>query len=123
MPHQDPSKDLADEARRTAEELGRDAAEAVDAARHRGAEFLDNAHEKGAEFIGHARHRGARYADHARDEARRLYHEGERHAAEAAGYAEDYYDELATMVRRNPGPALGIAVCVGFVLGLVVARR
>ncbi|MFG6081977.1 YqjD family protein [Paracoccus litorisediminis] len=141
MPNHDPTNDLKAEARRAAEDIGRearraadDAADAAESAKARGSELLGSALEKGAEFVDSARKRGgeyyegarskgSEYAEHARDEARRIYREGERRAGDAAAYAEDYYDDLTVMVRRNPGQALGIAVGVGFLLGLIVARR
>lgn len=112
MPSKEPTSDLKAEARRAAEDIGREAADAVEAVKHRG-----------AEFVGAARSRGSEYAEHARDEARRIYREGERHAADAAAHAEEYYDELTAMVRRNPAQALGIAAGVGFLVGLIVATR
>ncbi len=69
------------------------------------------------------RERGHEYAERARDEARRLYRQGERQAGEVAAHAEEYYDEVSDMVRRNPAQALGIAAGVGFLLGLIIARR
>ena len=42
---------------------------------------------------------------------------------EVAHYAEDYYDEVSDMVRRKPAQALGIAAGVGFLVGLILARR
>ena len=70
-----------------------------------------------------ARERGAEYADRARSEADRLYRAGEKKAGEVAHYAEDYYDEVSDMIRRKPAQALGIAAGVGFLVGLILARR
>ena len=64
-----------------------------------------------------------RHVGRRRDEARRIYREGKRGAGEVAAHAEEYYDEVSGMVRRNPAQALGIAAGVGFLLGLIIARR
>ena len=66
---------------------------------------------------------GPRDDRRARSEADRLYREGERRAHEVAEYAGDYYDEMSEMVRRKPAQALGIAAGVGFLVGLILARR
>ena len=79
--------------------------------------------DKGAEFAESARKHGHEYAERARDEARRIYREGERYAADLADHADDYYVEVARAVRRHPARALGIAAGVGFLLGLIISRR
>lgn len=103
----------------TGEDLKAHAREAADEAQ-KAAEAL---REKGAEFVGTARERGHEYAERARDEARRIYREGGRRASEMATHAEEYYDEVSGMVRRHPAQALGIAAGIGFLLGLIIARR
>ncbi|WP_134681367.1 DUF883 family protein [Paracoccus ravus] len=134
MANRDGTEEMKANLRRGAEEIGRDtrkagedirenAEQATETLRNRGAEILETAREKTSEFVEAARGRSEEYAGQARDEARRLYREGERRAGEMAGYAEDYYDEVSAMVRRNPGQALGIAAGVGFLLGLIMARR
>ena len=40
-----------------------------------------------------------------------------------AAHAEDYYDEVSDYVRRQPAVALGIAAGIGFLVGLILARR
>ena len=122
--------DLKASARDAAEEVGKHARRAADEAREaaetvkeKGAEFYESAREKGAEYVEHARERGHDYAERARDEAKRLYRQGERRAGEVAAHAEEYYDEVSEVVRRNPAQALGIAAGVGFLLGLIIARR
>lgn len=111
--------DLGRHARRAAD----DAAEALENAKERGAEFVEAARKRGGEYVDNARERGHEYAGRARDEARRIYREGERRMGSAAHQAEDYYDEVSGLVRRNPAQALGIAAGLGFLLGLIVARR
>ena len=96
----------------TADNLKKTATDAVDQAKAKGQEYLDTARERGAE-----------YADRARSEADRLYRAGEKKAGEVAHYAEDYYDEVSDMIRRKPAQALGIAAGVGFLVGLILARR
>lgn len=129
----------ADEARNVARRAADRAGEAiddltgnttVDRARAKGEELAgkvqdmaSTAREKAGEVAGSARELGHEYADAARDEAKRLYRAGERRAGEVAEYAEGYYDDVSDMVRRNPAQALGIAAGVGFLVGLLLARR
>ena len=87
------------------------------------ADLAATARDKGAEYVDAAREKGAEYVDRAREEADRLYRAGERKAGEVAQYAGDYYDEMSDMVRRKPAQALGIAAGVGFLVGLILARR
>lgn len=83
----------------------------------------DKLKQTAADLANTARERGAEYVDRARSEADRLYREGERRAHEVAEYAGDYYDEMSDMVRRKPAQALGIAAGIGFLVGLILARR
>lgn len=142
----DIKKDVKDAARETAEDvkagadkLAREAKKAwneatdtttadkvKDAAanvRDAAADAVATARDKGAEYVDAAKEKGAEYADRAREEADRLYRAGERKAGEVAQYAGDYYDEMSDMVRRKPAQALGIAAGVGFLVGLILARR
>lgn len=135
----DMKKDVKDAARETAEDvkagaskLARDAKDAwneatdnttVDKVKHGAADMAQAAREKGEEYVQTAREKGAEYAEYAKEEADRLYRAGERKAQEVAQYAGDYYDEMSDMVRRKPAQALGIAAGVGFLVGLILARR
>ncbi len=84
---------------------------------------VDRIKERGAEMAEQVREKGHEYAEQARAEARRLYQTGQRRAHDAAEHAEEYYDELTDLVRRRPAAALGIAAGVGFLVGLLLARR
>ncbi|WP_378943783.1 YqjD family protein [Paracoccus sp. R86501] len=95
----------------------------VDRLAQRGAEIANDAVETGRDYAGRARETGQEYADRARLEAERLYGAGQQKAHEAAIYAEERYDEVSEMVRRNPAQSLGIAAGVGFLVGLLIARR
>ncbi|MDO5642370.1 MAG: DUF883 domain-containing protein [Paracoccus sp. (in: a-proteobacteria)] len=106
------AREMKDQAQSAVESA---AAKAQDAARH--------ARDKAGEYAETARDLGHEYAEAARDEARRLYRRGAEGAHQLAHQAEDYYDELSTAVRRNPAQALGIAAGVGFLVGLLIARR
>ncbi|MDO5658071.1 MAG: DUF883 domain-containing protein [Paracoccus sp. (in: a-proteobacteria)] len=117
------AKELANDAKNKAKDVADDARSAYETAKDKGAELLDNAKDKGREYADKAREMGEEYAEVAKDEARRLYRAGERKAHEVAEYAGEYYDEVETMVRRNPAQALGIAAGVGFLIGLILARR
>ncbi|MFC0340569.1 MULTISPECIES: DUF883 family protein [Paracoccus] len=83
----------------------------------------DKVKQSAADLAAAARERGEEFVGRARSEADRLYREGERRAHEVAEYAGDYYDEMSEMVRRKPAQALGIAAGVGFLVGLILARR
>lgn len=102
----------------------------VERAREKGHDMVDAAasqvdqlRERGAEYVHAARERGADLADSAKHEAERLYRAGQDRAHQAADAAGEYYDEVSDMVRRQPAAALGIAAGVGFLLGLIIARR
>lgn len=84
---------------------------------------IDKIKDTAADLAQTAKERGAEYVDRAKSEADRLYREGERRAHEVAEYAGDYYDEMSDMVRRKPAQALGIAAGIGFLVGLILARR
>jgi ElaB/YqjD/DUF883 family membrane-anchored ribosome-binding protein len=101
---------IADEARETARNLADN-----DAAQRLG--------ERGAAIANNAVEAGREYADRARVEAERLYEAGQQRAQDVAHYAEERYDEVSEMVRRNPAQALGIAAGIGFLVGLLVSRR
>ncbi|MCO6363495.1 YqjD family protein [Paracoccus sp. 08] len=97
------------------EEAGRIAGDAKRLARDvsgRGSELVDGALETGRD-----------YAARARLEAERVYNVGQRRAEEAAFYAELGYEEAADMIRRHPAQAMGLAVGVGVLIGLLIARR
>ncbi|MDN5569108.1 MAG: DUF883 domain-containing protein [Paracoccus sp. (in: a-proteobacteria)] len=110
-------KDVRETASNLAENSG------VDRLAQRGAEIANDAVEAGRQYADRARETGQEYADRARLEAERLYGAGQQKAHEAAIYAEDRYDEVSEMVRRNPAQSLGIAAGVGFLVGLLIARR
>ena len=86
-------------------------------------DMADTARQKAGAAAETARDLGREYAGIARDEADRLYRDGERRLKEAGHAAEGYYDEVSGMVRRNPAQALGIAAGLGFLVGLILARR
>ncbi len=113
------AEELKAQAREAADEVGKHARRAADEVQ--GA--AESLRDKGAEFAESARKHGHEYAERARDEARRIYREGERYAADLADHADDYYVEVARAVRRHPARALGIAAGVGFLLGLIISRR
>lgn len=128
----DAARETAEDVKAGANKLARDAKDAwneatdnttADKIKHGAADMAQAAKEKGAEYVEVAREKGAEYAERAREEADRLYRAGERKAHEVAEYAGDYYDEMSDMVRRKPAQALGIAAGVGFLVGLILARR
>lgn len=118
---------VVDKVTDTAKETAKALREKAEDVASQGAEAIDEARRRGAEALGAATQGAADMAANVRDEAERLYHKGERKAAklgnQAAQEAEVYYDELSQMVRRQPATALGIAAGVGFLFGLLIARR
>lgn len=135
----DLKKDVQDAASDTARDVGQGARDiagqakaafdeatssgAMGDARRKAGEMVEHAKERGHEAVEAARERGAHIAENVRSEADRLYRAGERRAEDLAVQAEDYYDEVSDMVRRQPAAALGIAAGVGFLVGLILARR
>lgn len=109
--------DLRQGARKVAEDIRETASHLADNA---GFERLK---ERGAEFADQARQTGRDYAERARAGAERVYADGQRRADDVAHYAEARYDELSDMVRRHPAQSLGIAAGIGFLVGLILARR
>lgn len=96
----------------TATDAKRDIKDTAAEAKHKAQDLASTAREKGEEL-----------ADNVKSEATRLYRAGERKASEVAAHAEDYYDEFSDQVRRHPAASLGIAAGVGFLIGLILARR
>ena len=116
-------QDAADEARSAARQAVDRASAKEQELAGKMQDFADTARKKASDAAGTARDLGREYAGIARDEANRLYREGERHLKQAGHAAEGYYDEVSDMVRRNPAQALGIAAGLGFLVGLMLARR
>lgn len=134
-------QDIRKAAEQTADKVSQAADDAADAVREHaqgmrdklddalshGAEAVDEARRRGAEALGAARQGAADMAANVRDEAGRLYRKGERRmshlADQASSEAEEYYDEVSEMVRRQPAAALGIAAGIGFLVGILIARR
>lgn len=112
---------IADNVRETVQELSDNAG--LERLREHGADLAATARDAGREYADMAREKGEEYVERARAEAERLYETGQRTAAEAAHYAEERYDELSETVRRHPAQALGIAAGIGFLVGLLLARR
>lgn len=116
--------------RKAAEKVSKATGEAAEAVREQAQgvrDKLEDAVDRGAEALGAARQGAADMAANMRDEAERLYRKGERRVSHLAGQASDeagvYYDELSEMVRRQPATALGIAAGIGFLVGILIARR
>lgn len=106
----DGARRVADEARRTIDDVAH--GDGVQRLKQAGADAVETVKDTSREYAGRAKH-----------EAERLYEEGRRRAGEVATHAEDYYDEVSDLVRRKPAQALGIAAGIGFLVGLILARR
>lgn len=127
-----PADNIKKDAKAAAEEargdIKRGAERVADAAREtmddlRNNDSVRRIKQNGAELAETAREKGQEYVERARDEVDRLYRAGQRRAGEVADYAGEYYDDVSDMVRRKPAQALGIAAGVGFLVGLILARR
>ena len=117
----DAAHDAAKDVRHGINDLADDAKDAWNEAT--GNTTTDKVKQTAADLAATAREKGEEFVDRAKHEADRLYRQGERRAHEVAEYAGDYYDEMSEMVRRKPAQALGIAAGVGFLVGLILARR
>lgn len=113
------ARDLKDEKDQTIAELGAQIeelkgqlADLAKTARRRGADLADDLQDQGEAAMDGLRRRGRRYYRAAADQADQL-------RSRAAGYVDD----ADTAVREHPATAMGIAVGLGFLLGLVLARR
>lgn len=115
------AEEARDDIKHGAERVASAARDTMDDLRHNNS--VERIRQSGAELADAAREKGQEYVDRARDEADRLYRAGQRRAGEVADYAGEYYDEVSDMVRRKPAQALGIAAGVGFLVGLILARR
>jgi ElaB/YqjD/DUF883 family membrane-anchored ribosome-binding protein len=82
----------------------------------RGSAIASDAMDEWRETVHHVRTAGHEYTE-------RAYEVGKRKAEEAAFYTELGYEEAIDLVRQRPIAALSIAAGVGFLLGLVTARR
>lgn len=67
--------------------------------------------------------KGQAVADAARHDVAAIRAKGEEQAAALATQAKNLADEAETFVRTRPTTALGIAVGLGFVIGLLTNRR
>lgn len=82
----------------------------------RGATMASDAMEAWQESVHHVRTAGHEYTE-------RAYEAGKRKAEEAAFYTELGYEEAIDLVRQRPLAALSIAAGIGFLMGIVTARR
>ncbi len=115
------AKKVGEDIRDTADKLGNNSN--IDSLKERGAELAQNARDTAQDYVERAREVGSDYAGRAKAEAERLYEQGQQRASDLTHYAGERYDEVSEMVRRNPAQALGIAAGVGFLVGLILARR
>ena len=115
------AKKIGDDIRDTASNLSNNAG--AENLKDRGANLAQKATETAQEYADRMRDMGGEYAGRAKAEAERLYQTSQQKASEVAHYAEERYDEVSEMVRRNPAQALGIAAGIGFLVGLILARR
>lgn len=71
----------------------------------------------------YARQRGEHVAEEARTQARAAIHRGEEQFDSLQRALADLPDEAMASARRHPGTALGLAVGLGFLFGMMTARK
>ena len=86
-------------------------------------ELTGNLKDQGRDFAAHLKSRGEDVVDDMRGRARRAYSAAATQSGALKARAHDYLDEADTAVRDNPATAMGVAVGVGFLLGLLLTRR
>ncbi|MHA6343988.1 DUF883 family protein [Roseivivax sp. CAU 1761] len=59
----------------------------------------------------------------ARERLERLRSEGETRLTDAKAQAVDFQEQAYEAIRRQPGMAIGVAVAVGYVAGLLSGRK
>lgn len=88
---------------------------------------LDTLKAELAELAAEAKDRGADIAEEAADRGRaayrRLRHEARVRAEHARDLGQDYLGRAEGALRDHPATAMGAAVGVGFLIGLLLARR
>lgn len=78
---------------------------------------------QGADLAEDLKARGEDVVEDVRGRARRAYSAAVTQSSALKARANDYLDEADTAVRENPATAMGVAVGVGFLLGLLITRR
>ncbi len=86
-------------------------------------ELAGNLKEQGRGLAADLKSRGEDVVDDVRGRARRAYSAASTQGGALKARAQDYLEEADTAVRENPATSMGIAVGVGFVLGLLLTRR
>ena len=75
----------------------------------RASKTLDSFKDQATTLIEDAQEKGAELIDEARDRSGELLEE-------AKGYGKDAWGDVKVWVKKNPGPAIGIALAAGFIL-------
>ncbi|MFT4151883.1 MAG: hypothetical protein QM656_16900 [Paracoccaceae bacterium] len=113
------ARDLKEEKDQTIEELNGQIAEL----KAQLADMAATLKSRGENVASELRARGEHLADEVRGRARRAYSVASDQASVVKGRAQGYLDEADTAVRENPATAMGVAVGVGFLLGVMLSRR
>lgn len=113
------ARDLKEEKAQTVEELNAQVAEL----KAQLAEMAGQMRKHGENVATELKHRGEEAIDEVRGRARKAYAAAADQAGVIKGRAQGYLDEADTAVRENPATSMGIAVGVGFLLGLLITRR
>jgi ElaB/YqjD/DUF883 family membrane-anchored ribosome-binding protein len=92
------------------------AGEAAGFAKDKAREYADRARNKASEYSGRAREAASEYAGRVREYADQGYH----YAAEKGKVAKDTTEDY---IQSNPWYAVGIALGVGVLVGLMVRGR
>ena len=87
------------------------------------ADMVAPAKRKGADLADDLKDEAEGMADAARRKARRTWRDAGEQAGQLRDRASSYAAEADVALREHPATAMGIAVGLGFLLGLVLARR
>ena len=117
------ARDLKEEKDQTVEELNSQVAEL----KAQLAEMASLMRTRGETVAAELKHRGEEAFDEVRGRAQKAYSAAASVAADRAevikGRAQGYLEEADAAVRENPATSMGIAVGVGFLLGVLISRR
>lgn len=113
------ARDLKDEKDQAVEELNSQITEL----KAQIAEMASTLKARGNSIAAELISQGEDAADEVRGRARRAYAKASDQAHVIKGRAQGYIDDADTAVRENPATAMGVAVGVGFLLGVLISRR
>lgn len=113
------ARDLKEEKDQTIEDLNAQIAEL----KAQIADMAGTVKTHGENIAQGLRAKGEHVADEVRHRARRAYSAASDQADIVKSRAQGYLQEADTAVKENPATAMGVAVGVGFLMGVLLSRR